>query len=164
MKKRIIPSVLLNQGTNVCLSKQFTPWRTIGALTQNLRLHVKRSADELLIINLNCAGKSESVISPRIFSIVRNEVDIPIAYAGGISCVDSAIACINSGFDKVFVTSLLIDRPAEVQMISNIIGAQSVGVCIPYLALDGHHYLWDYRQKSITNILVRDLFTTAVSV
>ena len=26
--------------------------RTIGALTQNLRLHVQRSADELLIINL----------------------------------------------------------------------------------------------------------------
>ena len=164
MKKRIIPSLLLNQGTNVCLSKQFSPWRTIGALTQNLRLHVQRSADELLIINLNCAGFSESVISPRIFSIVRNEVDIPIAYAGGISSVNSAITCINSGFDKVFVTSLLFDRPTEIERISNIIGAQSLGVCIPYKTVGGHHYLWDYRQKCLTRILLSHALTTALSV
>ena len=164
MKKRIIPSLLLNQGTNVCLSKQFSPWRTIGALTQNLRLHVQRSADELLIINLNCAGNPETVISPRIFSIVRNEVDIPIAYAGGISCVDSAITCINSGFDKVFVTSMLLDKPTEIAEISNIIGAQSLGVCIPYKRSDGHQYLWDYRQKSLTNILLSDALRTALSV
>ena len=108
MKKRIIPSILLSKGSNVCLSRNFVPWRTIGALTQNLRLHVQRGADELLIINLDCAGMSRKLPSSRIFSIVRNEVDIPIAYAGGIDSIETAIACINGGFDKVYTTSLFL--------------------------------------------------------
>lgn len=145
MKKRIIPSILLNKGTNVCLSKAFSPWRTVGALTQVLRLHVQRGADELLVINLDSAGKSDKLPSDRILSIVRREVDIPISYAGGIASPESAVHCINSGFDKVFVTSLFIDNPNAVHSISNIIGSQSLGICLPICKIDCCFYVWDFR-------------------
>ena len=78
--------------------------------------------------------------------------------------MESAIACINSGFDKVFVTSLLLDQPSEIEKISKIIGTQSLGVCIPYRTSDDRHYLWDYRQKSLTNTLLIDALNTALSV
>ena len=68
----------------------------------------------------------------RIFSIIRNEVDIPIAYAGGIASVETATACINSGFDKVYVTSAFLDNPEIVHKISDVIGVQSLGVCLPF--------------------------------
>ena len=121
MKKRIIPSILIKGGSNVCLSKEFSPWRTIGALTQVLRLHVQRGADELLLINLDAAGLADQLPSQRIFSIVRNEVDIPISYAGGITSPESAIACINSGFDKVYLTSTFLDQQDKIQSISKVI-------------------------------------------
>ena len=82
MKKRIIPSILLRGGTQVCLSQGFSPWRTVGALAQNIRLHVQRSADELLITNLDQAGSKNFVLSERVLRLVRQEIDIPVAYAG----------------------------------------------------------------------------------
>ena len=78
MKKRIIPSILLKGGTNVCLSQNFKPWRTVGTLVQNLRLHINREADELLIINSDQSFSEEFKISQRILSLIRKEVDIPI--------------------------------------------------------------------------------------
>ena len=149
MKKRIIPSVLLSSGTNVSLSQQFSPWRTVGTLAQQLRLHVNRSCDELLIINLPCAGK-KFIQSDRIFSLIRKEVDVPIAYAGGIMSVDDASRCINSGFDKVYLTSTFLDNRECLSRIVDVLGSQSVGVCLPYRYQATHQgklqpYVWDFR-------------------
>ena len=58
---------------------------------------------------------------------------------------------------------MLIDQPTEVKDIKRY-RAQSVGVCIPYKIADGLHYLWDYRRKSITNILLSDALTNGLSV
>lgn len=163
MKKRIIPSILLSKGSNVCLSREFSPWRTIGALTQVLRLHVQRGADELLVINLDSAGIFDQLPSDRIFSIIRNEVDIPIAYAGGIGSSESAISCINSGFDRVYLTSLFLDSPEEVLSISRVIGAQSLGVCLPFRKIDDQYFVFDYRLKACTNYNLRDAIYAAVN-
>ena len=105
MKKRVIPSILLKGGTNGRLSQSFAPWRSVGALAQQLRLHINRNCDELLIIDLNNAGSKSFTLSNRILSLVRQEVDVPISYAGGISSSLDASVCINAGFDKVYITS-----------------------------------------------------------
>jgi cyclase len=152
MKKRIIPAVLLRGGTNVSLSQQFKPWRTVGALAQMLRLHVQRNCDELLIINMDQAGTQSFRLPPRLLALVRQEVDIPIAYAGGICSASDAAMCINAGFDKVYLTSAFLDDSSSVNRIASLVGSQSVGVCLPYrtpIGLEQPAMLWDYRQKSI---------------
>jgi imidazole glycerol-phosphate synthase subunit HisF len=156
MKKRIIPSILLRGGTQVCLSQSFSPWRTVGALAQNLRLHVQRSADELLIINLDQAGSQQFVPPERVLRLVRQEVDIPVAYAGGIKSASDAASCINAGFDKVFVTSAFLDDPTVVRKIADIIGTQSLGIVLPYvrMGVDGEARIWDYRTRTITESIL----------
>jgi cyclase len=151
MKKRIIPSILLRGGTNVSISQQFSPWRTVGALAQQLRLHVCRQCDELLIINLDLAGSSGYLSPRRLLSLVRQEVDIPIAYAGGISSSDHASSCINAGFDKVYVTAGFLDDPQTVTSVASVIGSQSIGVCLPYKRADPESIpmTWDYRSSSV---------------
>ena len=152
MKKRIIPSILLRSGTEVCLSQNFNPWRTVGVLAQNLRLHVQRSADELLLINLDQAGNQQFVRPERVLRLIRQEVDIPIAYAGGIRSASDAASCINAGFDKVYVTSAFLDDPTVVQRIADVIGSQSIGLILPYMRRDdGEARVWDYRSKSFTD-------------
>jgi cyclase len=151
MKKRIIPSILLRGGTNVSISQQFTPWRTVGTLAQQLRLHVRRQCDELLIINLDLAGSSGYLCSQRLLSLVRQEVDIPIAYAGGVSSSDHAASCINAGFDKIYITAGFLDDYQSVASIVSVIGSQSVGVCLPYRRADPKSMpmIWDYRLFAI---------------
>ena len=149
MKKRIIPSILLNNGTQVSLSQKFKPWRTVGTLVQNLRLHIQRQADELLIINLTQAKLKSYYISERILKLVRQEVDIPISYCGAIKNKTDASECINSGFDKVFITTEFLDNPNSLKEIVSLIGSQSVGVAIPYVRSGNNEVkVWDYHNSS----------------
>ncbi len=148
MKKRIIPSILLKGGTNVILSQQFCPWRTVGTLAQQLRLHVRRHCDELLIVNLDQAGRCNFQASKRLLSLVRKEVDVPITYVGGISSPKDAALCINSGFDKIYITSAFLDNNLSIKQIADLIGGQSLGVCLPY-SRQPHSSakVWDYRKS-----------------
>ncbi|MBD2548379.1 hypothetical protein H6G65_02015 [Microcystis elabens FACHB-917] len=150
MKKRLIPSILLRCGTSVSLSQQFKPWRTVGALAQQLRLHVRRHCDELLIVNTDLAGSRNFHCPQRLLSLVRQEVDVPIAYAGGIASEADAAQCINAGFDKVYMTALFLEDPPGVQRVASLIGSQSVGICLPYRreSLGSDALVWDYRTSS----------------
>lgn len=165
MKKRIIPSIMLRGGTQVCLSQGFSPWRTVGALAQNLRLHVQRSADELLIINLDQAGSHQFSLPQRVLHLVRQEVDIPIAYAGGICSDSDAALCINAGFDKVFLTSAFLDDPTVLKMIADVVGTQSLGLVLPYKRMDGNcaARVWDYRSKNLTDISLQAASESAIT-
>ena len=153
MKKRIIPSILLRGGTQVCVSQGFSPWRSVGALVQNLRLHVQREADELLIVNLDKAGSNSFVLPGRLLQLVRQEVDIPIAYSGGIRSAADAAACINAGFDKIYITSGFLDVPDSLCSIANEVGKQSIGLALPYCYRDGKEdaEVWDYRLADTTH-------------
>ena len=165
MKKRIIPAILLNQGTQVSLSLNYSPWRSVGALVQNLRLHVARGADELLIINLNKTSNTGFNISLRILNLIRQEVDIPISYVGGLATCADASYCVNSGFDKVFLSSAFFDNFKSVQSVSNVLGSQSVGVVLPYKrnSTTGHAFIWDYRIRSLIGLSLEDAMYQAVA-
>ena len=166
MKKRIIPSILLRGGTSVSLSQQFKPWRTVGALAQQLRLHVRRHCDELIIINTDLAGSNNFDCPQRLLSLVRQEVDVPIAYAGGIATKEDASLCINAGFDKVYLTALFLDDPTGVQRVASLVGSQSVGVCLPYRreSVGSEALVWDYRTSSFRpDLPLINALTLAVS-
>ena len=129
MKKRIIPSILLNAGsTNACLSQLFQPWRTIGTLAQQLRLHVNRQCDELLVLNLNAVAAPRFELPSRLIKLISSSVDIPVAYAGGITTSLDASSCINQCFDKVFITSAFLEDPSCLNDIASVVGQQSIGV------------------------------------
>lgn len=152
MKKRIIPSILLKSGTSACISQEFSPWRTVGTLAQNLKLHTSRDADELIIINPWSSIDFNLFSSNRITSLTRKIVDIPMTYIGGIESAEDAQACINSGFDRIFITSSALNNVNVIDQISYIIGAQSLGLSIPYVeGSDGNRYLWDYKNKRVTH-------------
>ena len=159
MKKRIIPSILLKNGTNVCISQKFMPWRTVGTLVQNLRLHVQREADELLIINPYQLIENEFQLPERLLALIRKEVDIPISYLGGIRSSSEASICINAGFDKIYITSAFLEDYKLLAEISKFIGSQSLGVCLPYDYgnEDKTPFLWDYKNRKLTSKKIFDL-------
>jgi len=165
MKKRVIPSVLLKGGTNVFLSQGFSPWRSVGALAQYLRIHLQREADEMIILNPFIESFERNNQTQRIFKIIRKDVNIPISYSGGISTVDDAAYCINSGFDKVFLTRLFYENPKEIKSIASVIGSQSLGGCIPYkLNSDTNCYqVWNYLTQRFFSYSVIDAIDFYIS-
>ena len=152
MKKRIIPSILLKSGsTNACLSQRFSPWRTVGTLTQQLKLHVTRGCDELLIINPCPTSNSAYPVSSRMAKLVISNSDIPVGYSGGIAEVKTASRCINHCFDKIFITSSFLENVDLLSEIVAVIGTQSVGVCLPYVcdASTGERFVWDFKRRDL---------------
>jgi cyclase len=150
MKKRIIPSILLKSGsTNACLSQEFSPWRTVGTLAQQLKLHVSRGCDELLVINPQPSFKGLLPFSDRLSKLISNNTDIPVAYSGGIRNQATASECINKCFDKVFLTTSFLDSPDILSEIASIVGVQSVGVCLPYRCLgeSTNRFVWDFARR-----------------
>ena len=165
MKKRVIPSLLLNGGTQLCLSQKFKPWRSVGSLMQNLRMHVNREADELLIINLDHSTSIPFVLPLRLLQAIRNECDIPVTYCGGIRSASDAAFCVNEGVDKVYVTSAFIDNQDSIKSIVDLLGSQSIGVSLPYIrcsSLD-ESFVWDYRSKTSTELPLHKAVEKAVS-
>ncbi len=150
MKKRIIPSILLKSGsTNACLSQVFSPWRTVGTLAQQLKLHVSRGCDELLILNPKPSFNGSLPFSDRLSKLITNNTDIPVAYSGGIRDEETASECINKCFDKVFLTSSFLDSPEVLSEIASVVGMQSVGVCLPYRSIgeSTKRFVWDYTRR-----------------
>ena len=165
MKKRVIPSLLINNGTQLCLSQKFKPWRSVGSLMQNLKMHVNREADELLIINLDHYTSIPFAIPLRLLQLVRKECDIPVAYCGGIRSASDAALCINEGVDKVYVTSAFIDNQDSIKSIADLLGSQSIGVSLPYTRCSelNANFVWDYRSKTSTGIPLQEAIQKAVS-
>jgi len=165
MKKRVIPSLLLNSGTQLCLSQKFKPWRSVGSLMQNLRMHVNREADELLIINLDYSTCIPFAIPLRLLQVVRNECDIPVSYCGGIRSASDAAFCINEGVDKVYVTSVFIDNQDSIKSFVDLLGSQSIGVSLPYVRCPSlnAYFVWDYRSKTSTGLPLQKAIQKAVS-
>lgn len=150
MKKRIIPSILLKGGSsNVCLSQAFSPWRTVGTLPQQLKLHISRNCDELLILNLNQSIESSSPVSKRISKLVTSNCDVPVGYAGGVFNEVIASQCINQCFDKIFLTSAFLNDFSVLSRVVSVIGSQSVGICLPYKynEFTGKRWVWDFMHK-----------------
>jgi cyclase len=164
-KKRIIPALLLQQGTQVKLSREFHPWRVVGTLTQYLRLHVGRNADELIIIDLDSAFSPANGPNPRTCSLVTKQVDIPISYAGGVSTMSMAADVINNGFDRVFVTSAFLNDGLIASQIAGLIGSQSLGVILPYKCAgpDAERMLWDYKNLHVSQTSLIDSIQAAIS-
>lgn len=162
MKKRIIPSILLDSGTQVCISQKFKPWRTVGALVQNLRLHINRQADELLIINLTQSKLKTFYLSSRLLKLVRQEVDIPISYCGAINSANEAAECINAGFDKVYITTSFLENPDSLIHIAGLLGSQSVGVALPYKRNKNNIFVWNYHTDSQYDLTLSAAINTAI--
>jgi len=151
MKKRIIPLVLIDAGGKAVISKQFDPWRTVGMLTQSLRMHDQRGADELMILDI-FATKESRIISPRLMKIISDNVRIPVTIGGGIRTLASAKSYINSGADKICLNSIVIDDIEILSQLSSTLGSQAVVVNINYIWKDGCPFVFDYRDKSILNV------------
>ena len=158
MKFRIIPLALLSGGSNVVTSQNFNPWRTIGSISQHLKLQVSRQADEIYIIDINSTVKNE-LISQRILQLIHKHCDIPVAVGGGIKSVKHAEQYIRQGADKIILTSIFLDDPEYIQEISNSIGFQSVALKLDfkYDQDSSSLRLWDYRSKTYSSMSINEV-------
>ncbi len=128
LKKRIIPSILVSN-YHVVKSKCFEDHRIFGNLIQTVELFYRRKVDELVILDIDCTKKKNS-IDQRILNLMTSNSLLPITYGGGIKNLFDIERCLETGCEKVILNSILYkDNKFLDQAVKNF-GSQSIIVNI----------------------------------
>lgn len=130
LKKRVIPVLLLNDGRMV-KGVGFKDFRDTGNPRTAVRIYSAQDADELVFLDIQRGGRSCSAL----VDIVRDaakECFMPLAAGGGIETLDEVRELVQSGADKVVVTTSAVTRPQLITEIAENFGSQCVVAGIDY--------------------------------
>jgi cyclase len=143
--KRII-ACLDVKGGRVVKGVRFEGHRDMGDPLTLAERYRDQGADELVIYDI-AASAERRTIDYRWLADIARRIDIPIAVAGGVRSLDQAIACLESGADKISINSPALERPDFIDELARVAGAQCVVVGIDSRLVDGvwrpHKYAGD---------------------
>ena len=129
MKKkriRVIPSILIENNIMI-KGRNFKNHKYIGDIFNAVRIYSKKNAHELIILDKSAKEKN-NYFDANLLKKISSEIFMPITVGGNISTVKQAKFLINSGAEKIFLNSTIINNYELIRDISNEIGSQSVVV------------------------------------
>ncbi len=130
MTKRLSAILVLDSGL-VVNSYNFETHLPVGKLKHTLQRLQDFEIDEVIILN---AAHTRS--STQDFDTLMKEMDswhiaTPIAFGGGITCVDDAMRIISAGAERVVVSSKLLVNSDELFKMSSFLGDQALILHLP---------------------------------
>ena len=128
LRTRVIPSLLLRRGGLVKTVKFENP-KYVGDPINAVRIFNQKEVDELLFLDI---GATDAGRGPN-FDLIRDiasEAFMPFGYGGGVRTLDDARSLVDLGVEKVVLGSAAVERPELIGEVANVLGSQSVVVCI----------------------------------
>jgi cyclase len=144
---RIIPSLLLRD-KRLVKGVRFSDYRDAGAPTTTCRAHSAQGADEIAITDID-ASRLKREPDFEALEAVSKDVQVPLTFSGGIDSVARARRAMESGADKIGVNSTALDRPALIEELAKIFGAQAIVLSVDFVRRSGNIQLYDHRTKQI---------------
>lgn len=128
---RVIATLLLDPARGVIKGRQFAHDRVIGEPIQWARVMAQlREVDELCILDV-----THNAPDLALFERICAEVNIPVAYGGGIHDWDTARRFLRGGADKLVLTPRAGWSAGSLgQVIADRAGSQAVVACLDYTA------------------------------
>lgn len=124
LKFRIIPLILVD-GPNTVKGELFNNWRRIGTLPSSVNVYNSRDVDELVVIDSR-ASRTREVFNARILETAIGRMSVPLTVGGGISTLKQAADLIESGADKVIVSTSVVENPQLLKDVAQRFGTQAV--------------------------------------
>ena len=121
--RRIIPCLDVKDG-RVVKGVQFRNHRDAGDIVESALRYRDEGADELVFYDIAASAEGRSLDTEWVRRIAR-VIDIPFAVAGGIRTRDQAAACLDSGDDKVPITSPALVRRSQIEELSRDFGSHN---------------------------------------
>jgi cyclase len=143
MHKRIIPSLLL-RGGRLVKGVRYAEHRDAGRPDTTARAHNAQAADELLLLDIDASRESREPDFKTIAGVAR-ECFMPLTVGGGIRDVDIAKRCLDSGADKICVTSTALDDPGLIGRLAHVFGSQAVVLGVDVFNNGKSRKLYDHR-------------------
>ena len=156
ISKRIAPCLILNDD-KLIHRKGFDDKtdRYIGDPINAVNIFNDYTVDEMFIIDITATAVKRQ-INYDLLKDIAGEAFFPLAYGGGIKTANDAEKIISIGYEKIIINSEIIKDPNILKEINKLIGAQSIIVSIDIFIRESKYYIYDYIQKKIVNLNLKD--------
>ncbi len=124
LRSRVIPCLLIHNNGLVKTTKFKDP-KYVGDPINAVKIFNEKEVDELIVVDIDASVNNAEPDFGLIESLAA-ECRMPLCYGGGIKTADQAQRIVNSGVEKVALSSSIINDPSLVETISRRIGQQSV--------------------------------------
>lgn len=122
LTKRVIPCLDVANG-RVVKGVNFQNLMDAGDPVELARKYYLDGADEITFLDVNASKEGRSTVLDLVMATAE-QVYIPLTVGGGITSVDDVAALLDSGADKVSVSSAALADPDLIERISNRFGSQ----------------------------------------
>src|SRR5580700_10809405 len=126
--KRVIPCLDVDGG-RVVKGVEFVDIRDAGDPVELAARYDAAGADELVFLDITATSDKRGTVV-ELARRAADELFIPFTIGGGIRSVADAQAVLDAGADKVSVNSAALERPALIDELAEVFGAQCVVVAI----------------------------------
>lgn len=134
LKKRIIPKFLIRNGKLVKGVRFHENFREAGNPVSTAKVYDSYGVDELLFVDIDATPQGRSAVGS-VIERVSEEVFMPFTVGGGIRSLPQIADLLNSGADKVCITTGAVDNPAFIKEAASRFGDQCIVVGIDYRSL-----------------------------
>lgn len=149
--KRVIPCLLM-KNRELYKSIKFKNYNYIGDPLNAIKLFNDKSADELIILDIEATAKNRPIDFDYLDQIAK-EAFMPMAYGGGIKTIDDIQRIISIGFEKVVITSQALYNNSIISDAAKNVGNQSIVVGVDIKKnIWGKYKIYSHSEKKILNI------------
>jgi cyclase len=140
--KRVIPCLDVDGG-RVVKGVEFLDIRDAGDPVELAAHYDREGADELVFLDITATHERRDTIV-KLARSTADDVFVPFTIGGGIRSVADAQAVLDAGADKVSVNSAALARPALIDELAAVFGAQCVVLAIDAKAVGSNgHAGWE---------------------
>ncbi len=147
LRKRLIPSLLLRHGRLV-KGVAFRDWRDAGAAESTARAHNAQGADEIVVLDID-ASRERRAPDFAALRRVAAECFMPVTFGGGIGSRDRARQAMDSGADKLMLTTTALDDPGLIGDLARLFGTQAIVLGVDVMRRDMGLALYDFRRAAL---------------
>ncbi len=136
--KRFAASIFLKNG-EAWTTKNFTPFTYLGEPSNIIRILNELGCDEIIVSSIS--GNSDEL------RLLTSQSFTPITYSGGINSIESALAFIRLGFDKVGLSSAALSDEGLLRGVAQIVGQANTVLIVSVIRLGSSWVIWDWKAK-----------------
>jgi len=123
---RIIPQLLF-RGHQLVKGVAFDSWRSVGVVSQAVRIHQARGVDEVLLLDIGATAEGRRP-NVRLVEQLAEKCFMPLTVGGGVQSIDDIRQLLSHGADKVIIGSAATEN--LIRKASQKFGSQAIVVSV----------------------------------
>lgn len=128
LRTRVIPCLLL-KGAGLVKTIKFKDPKYVGDPINAVKIFNDKEVDELMLLDISAAEEQRGP-NFKVIEEIAEECFMPLAYGGGITCMDDIKHILQLGVEKVVLNSAAIYQPDLIREASRAFGSQAIVVSI----------------------------------